>query len=196
MRERVIRYFQDVKHETSSKYEKYLAKVDIVRDDGLAKGSRILVYEPLHPPWMSTMDNFGSRTIEGRICERSFTTPMGMFSLFVMMETEDAKLPHINLVRLHNDRGIECHMLGLTPREEGVFFTMAVSLRMCSECHQRKMQFYKCSTCRNDDDYHVRYCSKACQRAHWPIHKKSCLSQNSVSAKGSCVDALYRVLKD
>ena len=196
MRERVIRYFQDVKHETSSKYAKYLAKVDIVRDDGLTQDSRMLLYEPLHPPQMINIDNFGSRTIEGRIYERSFTTPMGVFSVFVMMEKEDAMLPDIHILRLKNDQGVEYQLFCLNPREQGVFYTMAVSLRMCSECNKRKMQFYKCSSCRNDDNYHVRYCSKACQRAHWPIHKLSCLSRNPVSARGPYFPPVYHVLKD
>ena len=196
MRERVIRYFQDVKHETSSKYAKYLAKVEIVRDYGMVQVTRALVYEPLHTPEMESFDNFRSRTIEGRIHERSFTTPMGMFSTFIMMEKEDAMLPDVRVVSLKNEHGVKYQSVFLNPREDGVFFTMGVSLRMCSECNQRKMQFFKCSSCRNDDDYHVRYCSKACQREHWPIHKKSCLSRNPVSARPPYVPAVYHVLKD
>jgi len=202
MRERVIRYFQDVKHETSSKYAKYLAQLDIVRNNfstftpnyvGIACPLTHLTSTSLYD-----IEEFGEKKIDGHIAARSFTTSMGIFTLFIMMEDEDALLPRTNIIVAEDSKTdkLLTELISIEPESLGAWFVTVTSLRLCTQCHQKKMQFYKCSACRNDGCYHVRYCSKACQRAHWPIHKKSCLSRNPISARGPYVPLVYHVLKD
>ena len=182
LRERVIRYFQDVKHETSSKYAKYLTGLVISRDDNANMNLRcanVFSSVPhLDAPMMHYMEEFGERKIDGHIIAKTFSTGMGMFTIFLMMENEHAKLPSTSFITTLEEGTQEfvTKMIGLIPESQEVFFFMSVSLRLCTQCHQKKMQYYKCSACRCEGGFHVRYCSKACQQAHWPIHRKSCLS--------------------
>ena len=49
--------------------------------------------------------------------------------------------------------------------------------RQCGQClhYMYLSESFKCSACRAAG-FHVRYCSTACQRKHWPLHKQSCKS--------------------
>jgi hypothetical protein len=40
---------------------------------------------------------------------------------------------------------------------------------VCASCGQARASFKKCGRCKM-----VKYCSEACQRAHWPSHKPLC----------------------
>jgi hypothetical protein len=41
--------------------------------------------------------------------------------------------------------------------------------KVCASCGNLSLQFYHCSRC-----IETPYCSKKCQKAHWPLHKKDC----------------------
>lgn len=44
----------------------------------------------------------------------------------------------------------------------------------CTDCPKRQCHYLKaCSRCET-----IKYCSKECQRAHWPIHKPSCVDKS------------------
>jgi ankyrin repeat protein len=45
----------------------------------------------------------------------------------------------------------------------------------CGSSSPADAQFKKCSRCRA-----VRYCSKDCQRTHWPVHKATCTAPTDV----------------
>lgn len=47
-------------------------------------------------------------------------------------------------------------------------FKRPVSLRQCAECDAANAAF-RCARCRS-----ISYCSRACQMAHWPAHKRQC----------------------
>jgi hypothetical protein len=47
----------------------------------------------------------------------------------------------------------------------------------CASCQKSGVRLRTCSTC-----HAVRYCSTACQRAHWQAHKTECVSRNDVNA--------------
>ena len=48
--------------------------------------------------------------------------------------------------------------------------------RLCSECGKGQAQrLFHCKACRAKH-VRVRYCSKSCQRAHWPLHRTVCFS--------------------
>ena len=49
----------------------------------------------------------------------------------------------------------------------------------CHNCFKTKTDMLKCSLCLK-----VRYCSKECQKIHWPLHKAECgnESRNQTSA--------------
>ena len=61
------------------------------------------------------------------------------------------------------------------PRRQFACFT-AYCPRVCAFCEEILTKSYKCSACRCGG-VHVRYCSKACQRSHWAIHKTVCKSR-------------------
>ena len=44
-----------------------------------------------------------------------------------------------------------------------------VEVGACAACSASRTKLMKCSRCNR-----VKYCDDACQRAHWPIHKKTC----------------------
>jgi ankyrin repeat protein len=46
----------------------------------------------------------------------------------------------------------------------------------CANCQKSGIKLRACSTC-----HAVKYCSTACQRAHWRAHKSSCISPEEVS---------------
>lgn len=65
---------------------------------------------------------------------------------------------------------------------ENMEVTAAVSqTRICAACGNRRgtsgAALRKCAECRS-----VKYCSKACQHAHWPVHKLSCAAVVDPSA--------------
>ena len=46
----------------------------------------------------------------------------------------------------------------------------------CANCQKSSIKLSACSKC-----HAVRYCSTACQRAHWRAHKPACISPNDVN---------------
>ena len=48
----------------------------------------------------------------------------------------------------------------------------------CSYCSKLSFTTMKCGNCKK-----VPYCNRTCQRAHWPVHKKQCLSDNCAFCK-------------
>ena len=77
---------------------------------------------------------------------------------------------------------------------------MLIRPQICAECGAFLQKSYKCSTCRQNGS-HVRYCSKLCQQAHWPLHKHVCHAthqqpdhhtarQVAVRAPGGSIEAL------
>jgi hypothetical protein len=49
-------------------------------------------------------------------------------------------------------------------------------LGMCINCGLIADKLFACTKC-----HHVRYCSKDCQRAHWPVHKVGCKRPDEAS---------------
>ena len=47
----------------------------------------------------------------------------------------------------------------------------------CSSCQKSGIKLSACSKC-----HAVRYCSTACQTAHWRAHKPACISPKDVTA--------------
>lgn len=58
------------------------------------------------------------------------------------------------------------------PRDQRIHL-FGVPLRLCAACSKKLEKSYKCSNCR-EVGVHSRYCSKACQVAHWPVHRVVC----------------------
>jgi len=51
---------------------------------------------------------------------------------------------------------------------------------MCSSCSVHETvatPLFRCAQCR-----HTRYCSKVCQRTHWPTHRSQCVPRSSIQA--------------
>lgn len=49
----------------------------------------------------------------------------------------------------------------------------------CDNCKATGCKLMNCSRC-----HHAKYCSKECQRAHYPDHKTDCLIFSSVKKDG------------
>ncbi len=62
----------------------------------------------------------------------------------------------------------ECH-------SSDTFTTRGPSLSeqrlMCATCHEKSLKLKRCKRCKR-----TKYCSVACQRAHWKFHKFACTS--------------------
>ena len=52
-------------------------------------------------------------------------------------------------------------------------------LKFCESCKRPQMQMRKCSGC-----LWARYCSKNCQKQHWPCHKPVCGPDTSFQQLG------------
>ena len=50
---------------------------------------------------------------------------------------------------------------------------MGLTLRTCACCKKPLEKSYKCAACR-EAGLHARYCGRACQAAHWPVHRRGC----------------------
>lgn len=50
----------------------------------------------------------------------------------------------------------------------------------CAQCKETMCKLQRCTNCRS-----IYYCSKDCQKAHWPLHKATCLltAKNGASKK-------------
>ena len=70
----------------------------------------------------------------------------------------------------------------LTPSvSDGSVITMTISTCSASNCSQPAK--LRCTGCKN-----ASYCSKPCQKIHWPRHKKTCVSARNTIASSSAPD--------
>jgi hypothetical protein len=56
----------------------------------------------------------------------------------------------------------------------------------CASCQKSGIKLRACSKC-----HAVRYCSTACQRAHWRAHKQTCISTKDVKEANRAFHAKY-----
>jgi len=47
--------------------------------------------------------------------------------------------------------------------------SVAFATNACSSCGKRDPKLLRCGLCKT-----TLYCNAECQKAHWPVHKKSC----------------------
>jgi hypothetical protein len=57
--------------------------------------------------------------------------------------------------------------------------TLKVRGRQCAKCGSSSIEMPRCSGC-----FAVFYCSKKCQREHWPDHKDACRARQAERASG------------
>ena len=83
-----------------------------------------------------------------------------------------------NEIRLRAERARRARARGedpiYTPLRDGTH-----DLKFCENCKKPQMQMQKCSGC-----LWARYCSKKCQKQHWPCHKPVCLPDTSFQQLG------------
>ena len=88
------------------------------------------------------------------------------------------KLPAIEILReveiLPNDAVLK----DASTEARFVFGVVVKGEKRCTWCHEPALQ--KCSTCKS-----VRYCTRECQVAHWPVHKLQCNVRGDVSGDES-----------
>lgn len=58
---------------------------------------------------------------------------------------------------------------GIVERDGERVVTPIYDLPLCANCRMAKPSLMKCSRCQR-----VKYCDRACQKAHWPTHKQDC----------------------
>eukprot|EP00744_Colponema_vietnamica_P003648 GILI01005559.1.p2 GENE.GILI01005559.1~~GILI01005559.1.p2 ORF type:complete len:192 (-),score=48.06 GILI01005559.1:1054-1629(-) len=63
--------------------------------------------------------------------------------------------------------------------------SIAPAQRTCSSCGKSAESMKSCGSCHN-----AFYCSRDCQRAHWPTHKPLCVTKKKTDAKS--VEALIK----
>jgi hypothetical protein len=77
-------------------------------------------------------------------------------------------------------------------------FQQSANVRVASQCamceseeEERRTSTDKCAPCRT-----VYYCSKICQRKHWPVHKPDCLMAQGKPVPDSVRDKAARILAE
>jgi len=101
-----------------------------------------------------------------QLVSKLYIGPCGILSIFAARDDFDS-----------SGVGIERDMVTCKYKTDGPesqqLFIVCIPLRICACCHRGLCKSYKCSRCR-EVGVHARYCSRACQVQHWPVHKAVC----------------------
>jgi len=124
-----------------------------------------------------------------------FNTPRG--ELFIAVQMKKSATRRMYLMETGNDTDTPpaaCINVSLggdcsSSTPELVAIT-AINPYQCSCCSTRKEKLHKCSRCWSALGLSVRYCSRACQLAHFPVHRLVCgkkeLSGEVAHGSGPC----------
>ena len=103
-----------------------------------------------------------------QLVSKIYVGPCGIVSVFAARDDFDA-----SGVKIVRDPDMVTCKYNKHGTERQNLFVIWIPLRYCSYCHKSLSKSYKCSRCR-EIGVHARYCSRACQVEHWPVHKQAC----------------------